>query len=215
MTTVTDIARLAALMCAAALCMSGVRLLDALEAETRTREAVTRELPRVLHREAELIRRDLQGELEATRATLDGRLASIESTADARLASIQSEVVPLAAGVAADASNAVREYQRIPAVIGARLDHWTNCVGNGNCWQSQVTATLGATRATMGAVAKAAPGIAGAMDRSAASTEKATSATADAMRNIAEVSRPLPRWVRVPLQILGPTTPIWLPFTIR
>ncbi len=226
MTTAVRLAQIVALLAAAVMCAAGVGFLRALERETEVRIEITRQVPVILHREVELIRadigkhltaarRDAREELAATREMIDGRLESITVTADNRLAAIQSDLVPMAASVAQETTLAIREYRRVPEEIGRRLEPWTDCTGNGNCWQSQITATLGATRATMGAVAKAAPGISAAMDRSASSTEKATSATAEAMKNIAEVSRPLPRWVRVPLQILGPTTPIWLPFTIK
>lgn len=230
MSHAVNIARIAALLAAVAVGVAAARLLTALESETRARESVTRQLPEILHAEADLMRRDvvaqiaavrgdIRAEVSATRQSLetllDTHAARIESEAVAEMRQTRRELLAETRPAVSGAVDLMAAYQAVPATVGARLEPWTECRGNGACWQSQITATLGATRATMGAVAKAAPGIAAAMDRSANSTEKATGATADAMRNIAEISRPLPRWVRVPLQILGPTTPLWLPFTMR
>lgn len=237
MSTAVNIARIAALLAAVTVGVFAARLLAALESEARARESVTRQLPAILHAEADLIRRDLSWQITAlrgdiraevsdTRSALFGRADGLQALIDTHAARIEAEAVAEirqtrrellaeARPAVAGAVDLMAAYQAVPGVVGGRIDRWTQCTGNGNCWQSQITATLGATRATMGAVAKAAPGIAASMDRSADATARATSATADAMRNIAEVSRPLPRWVRVPLQILGPTTPMWLPFTVR
>ena len=107
------------------------------------------------------------------------------------------------------------EYQSIPGEIRQDLRPWLDCRGNGACWPAQITATLGATRATLGQVARSAPRVAISIERSALASEHATQATAQAMSNVAALTKPLPRWARVPLQILGPTAPLWSPFLLR
>ena len=66
----------------------------------------------------------------------------------------------------------VLEWRGIPGKYLAKLDPWIDCRGNGNCWQAQVTATLGATRHTMGQLAKAAPEVSNSAVRTAAAVEK-------------------------------------------
>lgn len=195
--------------------------------------ATVQALPAIIDRHAEAAvgeiraaRADVRAEVRATRREALHRIDSLERLVDAHagriegaaVAEIQSSRVELLDAlrpVTGEAVNLMAVYRELPASVGARLDPWTDCTGNGACWQAQFTATLGATRATLGQVARTAPAIAASMERSSASTEKATAATAAAMTNLAEISRPLPRWLRVPLQIMGPTAPLWVPLAWR
>lgn len=237
MTAALNIARLAALLAAIAVGVAAARLLVALESETRARETVTRQLPAILHAEADLIRRDVSGQITALRGDIRAEVSDTRSDLFRRADGLQALLNTHAERIEADTVTEIRQtrrellaearpavagavgllatYQALPSVVGARLDPWTECRGNGACWQAQITASLGATRSALGQVARSAPSVAASIERSAAASEKATTATAAAMGNIAEVTKPLPRYLRIPLQIMGPTAPLWLPFTVR
>jgi hypothetical protein len=84
--------------------------------------------------------------------------------------------VPTAAAIAL-----LDEYRRIPAMVGARLDPWTDCKGNGACWQAQWTALLGASRTTAGetsrtlrTIREATPGIVANVNQTTANVARIT-----------------------------------------
>lgn len=185
--------------------------------------AATREM---IQMEIAAARNDMGEELALLRLEVARRGASIERLVDSHALRIEDAVLveiahtrrallAEARPVLHGATSLMAAYEAIPGTVGARLDPWTTCTGNGACWQAQATAALGATRATLGSIARSAPAIAASVERSAEASERATDATAKAMRNLEELSRPLPRWLRVPLQILGPTAPVYLPFLVR
>lgn len=199
--------------------------------------SMVRTMPELLDRHAERAVAAAVGELRATRMELKGevgetrrevlrRVDAIEGLVDAHAIRIEdsavgeiraarADVMQAVRPVAGEAEDLIATYRRLPADVGARLGPWTDCKGNGACWQAQITAALGATRSAIGQVAMSAPRVAASVERSAAASEKATVATAAAMTNIAEVTKPLPRYLRIPLQIMGPTAPLWLPFAVR
>lgn len=93
------------------------------------------------------------------------------------------------ATVTTSANAAIDEYRRIPAVVGQRLDPWTNCAGNGACWQAQATALLGASRVTAGetsrtmkAIGEAAPAIVANVDKTTANVARITKPDSLAIR---------------------------------
>lgn len=195
------------------------------------------QIPGIMQTEASATREMLRGEIAAMRADVRLEVAAMRRDVASRGESLErmleyhalwledaalteishtrrallAEVRPVLHG----ATSLLSTYEAIPATVGARLDPWTTCTGNGACWQAQATGALGAARATLGSIARSAPAIAASVERSAEASERATDATAKAMGNLEQLSRPLPRWLRIPLQILGPTAPIYLPFVVR
>lgn len=161
------------------------------------------------------LRVDLGHRADRVEALVDRHALRIEDSALVEISRTRGELLSEVRPVLRGSASLLATYEAIPAAVGSRLDPWTDCRGNGACWQAQTTATLGAARYTLGAVARSAPQIATSIEKSAEASERATEATAAAMRNLQELSRPLPRWLRVPLQILGPTAPLYLPFVTR
>lgn len=218
---------LLALLCAGAWAViETARVVQSIGAAVQTVPAVIDRHAEALMGEVRAARADVRGEVRATRREalqrvdslerlLDSHAERIEGAAVTEIQTTRAEVLGALYPVTGEAQALMATYRAIPATVGQRIDPWTDCHGNGACWQAQFTATLGATRATLGQVARTAPAIAASMERSSASTEKATAATAAAMTNLAEISRPLPRWLRVPLQIMGPTAPLWVPLAWR
>lgn len=179
-----------------------------------------------LRAEVAALRVDLRGEVRATRSDVlrrvdglellvDDHATRLEMIASSEIQQTRRELFSELRPAVGEAVDLMATYRAVPARVGERLEPWTNCNGNGACWQAQFTAALGATRSAIGQVAQSAPRVAASVERSAVASERATAATAAAMSNIAEVTKPLPRYIRIPLQIMGPTAPLWLPFTVR
>jgi hypothetical protein len=153
-----------------------VSLLDALQAETHAREQMWLLLPdrldTAIQREGNATRATLaksvdqlgaraERQLSAARVdvreiagdlagTLDNRSASIEDAAVAEIRQTRAEIVQRIDPPIQALTAAVNEYGRVPREVGERLEPWTNCHGNGACWQAQATAMLGAGRVTLG-----------------------------------------------------------------
>lgn len=157
-------------------------------------------------------RQDAGEHIAGSALMLDARLGSIEKRLDHRLESIQGDLKSEISTVSGQAVKTMAAYEAVPGTIGSRLDPWTDCKGNGNCWQAQISGTMGSARYTLGQVAKVAPDMAKSAERSAQSTEKATQATAEAMRNVRDLAKPLPKYLAWPIKLLGPTLPLWGPF---
>lgn len=113
----------------------------------------------------------------ALRAESGAWRAEVRAAADdavARLDARAGQAVDAVGGPSLAAAALIEEYRRLPSIVGARLDPWTDCRGNGACWQAQATALLGATRATAGetsrtmrTIREATPGIVANVDRTA------------------------------------------------
>jgi hypothetical protein len=115
------------------------------------------------------------------------REASIEELRQMRKEVIQlsntqlSELIATLDSPADALTKTLEEYAKVPAVIGSRLDPWTDCKGNGACWQAQTTALLGASRVTSGEVSKtmrtvrmATPSVLANIDKTTANVERMT-----------------------------------------
>jgi len=117
-------------------------------------------------------RRESLSELALARgdliATLDRRTVELIRTAEA----------PAAAMTAL-----LDEYRRLPAVVGNRLDPWTDCTGNGACWQAQWTALLGASRVTAGETSRTMREIREATPAIVANVDQTTA-------NVAPITKP-------------------------
>lgn len=135
----------------------------------------------MLERQAVAARKDAKGESkqwrQATTEELRAMRKEVIHLTDAQLSDLIAKLdEPSAAAVAL-----MDEYRRVPAIVGARLDPWTDCKGNGACWQAQGTAFLGAARVTAGetsrtmrTVRETAPAIAANVDKTTANVERLT-----------------------------------------
>lgn len=104
--------------------------------------------------EAGRIRRETRLEARQTREDALARVDIAISILDARTASIERETAILLRTVGDNSGRLVDAYSSFPSSLLSRYDStvgpWTNCSGNGACWQAQLTAALGASRATLG-----------------------------------------------------------------
>lgn len=194
MIAAVNIARIVALFCAAALCMAGIRLLDALEAETQARAAVTRQVPDIIHAEAALIRGSVVREVSVTRrevlqrvdalsGMIDAHAGRIESMAVGEIQQTRADVLSALQPVASAAVDTLDVYRKLPSAVGERMDTWTDCRGNGACWQAQFTALLGASRVTAGETSRTMRGIREATPAIVANIDQTTA-------NVARITKP-------------------------
>lgn len=87
------------------------------------------------------------------------------------------------ATVTKSANAAIDEYRHIPVAVGQRLSPWTDCAGNGACWQAQATALLGASRVTAGETSRAMKAIREATPAIVANVDQTTA-------NVARITKP-------------------------
>ena len=158
-------------------------------------------------------------EMKLTRAVLDKRLASLEGRVDSQIGSARSDVsreiglvremldthlgdvaasVGQVAGIRSDIKPTVDAVNELAPSIGR------NTLG-----------LIAAAKVTAGETAQAARRIDAALPeviesgkRIAQNSDKTTEATAKAMNNVAELTKPLPRWLRIPIQL----SPLAIPF---
>jgi intracellular sulfur oxidation DsrE/DsrF family protein len=146
-----------------------------------------------------VIRREAIGELAALRQTADVQLA----TANRSLSNTSDAFTRLS-----DA------YAVIPATVGARLDPWTECKGNGACWQAQTTATLGALRVTLGETARASRQVRDGVPVIVGNFNRMSESSATIAGNFAKASKPLPWWAQLSLRVLPPVSQAALPWVV-
>lgn len=164
-----------------------------------------------LTKQADLFRTEAAGQIAAAVQTVDNRVAGIEAESISVLRQ-SAETLRVASGEVEQSGAAARiVLHRVDMGLieaGQRMDPWTNCVGNGGCYQAQLGASLGSARHALGSVARSAPRIADSLEQSATQSERAARETANFMHNATELAKPLPRWLRIPLQILTPAVPV-------
>lgn len=172
--------------------------------------------------DATLARVDLAlAEVGELRRTADRRLASIERNSSNRLDQAIQAGDRRIGGMEAQLARLVDEAMptlRNVASTSAALDQVARenlyCRGNGNCWPAGVTAALGGAKVFLGEGAQAArrfdqalPRFLDTWDQVGQNSMKASDATAHTMQNLDKATRPLPRWVRIPLGITGAIAP--------
>lgn len=151
----------------------------------------------------------------------DARLASIEHRADARLLDALAEVRALrveAQAAISEVRGLVVDVHQSHAAAAARLDYWTDCERNGLCWQGAVTDTLLAARRAALAVDRGVPQMVAAAEASAAGVQRTAEASAATAANLAQLTKPGPRWLRylgLGLGVAAPAAQVSLPFALR
>ncbi len=138
--------------------------------------------------------------------------------ADSRAGQAVQALNERATDVTVPLADTLREYQRVPAVVGERLDPWTNCNGNGACWQAQFTASLGSARYTMGQIARAAPTITESVKLSTLAAQQTAQSAAITAQNAAQITKPGPAWMRwlgTGLTVAVPASQIAVPIVIQ
>ena len=140
----------------------------------------------MLDRRTELIQKMLGSEAGASRELVEAesRLWRGELTA---IRSDSMRQVDVAVSKFNETNDSVMalldEYRRIPLAVGQRLDSWTDCRGNGACWQSQATALLGASRVTVGETSRTMREIREATPRIVVNIDQTTA-------NVARLTKP-------------------------
>jgi hypothetical protein len=139
--------------------------------------------------QAESARRALLIESAQWRRESLSEFAVARSDLTAVLDRRSGELVRTTQAPAVAATALLEEYRRLPAAVGSRLDPWTDCAGNGACWQAQWTALLGASRVTAGetsrtmrTIREATPAIVANVDQTTANVARITKPDSLAIR---------------------------------
>ena len=161
------------------------QVLAAIEAEGKlvraTAAVESRSWRLMVDRQATAARKDVRGESKEWRQVSAEELRALRGEV---IQMSNARLSDLIAKMDAPSDAAVRlldEYTRVPAIVGARMDPWTDCKGNGACWQAQTTAFLGAARVTAGetsrtmrTIRETAPAIAANIDQTTANVARLT-----------------------------------------
>ena len=101
----------------------------------------------------------LSSDLHFVANTGDSRLAILTDTANQRLGVIQDATMEQVKGLRADLNTQLTQtnssvaalttaYAQVPAILGSRLDKYTDCDKNELCWQGQFSDSMFAIRTT-------------------------------------------------------------------
>lgn len=162
--------------------------------------------------------------LTALEAKADGRLGSIQADVTQQLARTVDTANAQLTGTLGRVDAALAEVHQLRSDVGPILAHATNITAHADeattilfrrdALPAQILGVLGATKVTMGETAqtmrdiqRAAPQMIGGVDRIVANSDRTSAASAKLMSNLAEASKPLPRWLRWPLAITGAVAP--------
>lgn len=182
------------------------RLGDALELVDRRLASIEERADRRLAGAVLIAERQVAGAVERA----DGRLA--ETLVEVRALRLETQsAVSEARGLIADVRKTHSDYVR-------RIDYYTDCENNGLCWQGAATDALLAARRAALSVDQAMPRIVAAAEGSAAGVQATAAASAATAANLAELTKPGPRWLRwvgLGLGVAAPAAQVALPFALR
>jgi hypothetical protein len=202
--------------------------------EVRTFLRVT---PRWVRAELQITREALLHELRQSRAELLHRADRLERRAVGQIAQARAEVVRESALYRADANRHLDRWTEVAAgelrQMTASLDRLASayaalpgdfkyataqiwdCQSNPDCLENRYVSMSRAVERASREVERAAPRVAASLEQTAANSRQTTAHSAAFLRNLAESFKPLPRWVRIPLQIAAPAAQVALPFAVR
>ncbi len=152
----------------------------------------------------------IEGELNAqinhTLALADEKLAGTLAVANLALAEVhglREDVAP----ILAHSSSIVRQVDEALPLF-ADCDHNADCAFNRFQGTSKAVEKAAQNFGAMSAEIRAdLPHTLAGVDRIVANSDKTSAASAKLMTNLAEASKPLPRWLRIPLAISGALAP--------
>lgn len=152
-----------------------------------------------LNRQLTGLRVDAVSQIAQTRESAITQLDQLQARVDGQLTAANSSIAKVA-GLRDDIQPALSDVNLLAGPIGR------NALGL--IAAAKVTAGESAQMARQ--IRMATPEIIASSKRIADNSDRTTSSTAGVMKNVQELTRPLPRWIRVPLQIVAPTVPIFL-----
>ena len=190
-------------------------VLHLLQTTTRTIE----QIPVVIQRQSQLLRRDavnqiresredILKEVDKTARLLDRRVASIERKADDHLAETRlmlgaklDSAIAVADRQLSQANSSIQEVAMIRQDLQPTIEEINNLSGpmlrNGLGLVAALKVTAGETAQTMKHVRLATPEMIAALQESAKSSQAATGYIAQTASNLAVLTKPTPRWVRI------------------
>lgn len=174
-----------------------------------------------LRQELALLRQESLERVDGAVARADQRLADALERADKRIGEAIAEAhqVSLSASQTLEEARAgIAEVRAAGQQAASRLDYWTDCQQNGLCWQGALTDSLLSVRQAALEIRRAAPEMAEAARASARGVEATAAASAATAANLAQITRPGPRWLRylgLGLSVAAPASQVALPFVLR
>jgi hypothetical protein len=202
---------------------SAVELLDAHLAEITDRaDARAQEAVALADARLQEAMQRLDARLSDAIARSDARLSDAIERSDVLLSDATSRVdarlADATARLDARVGEAIDRADRRVAEAASRLDYWTDCEQNGLCWQGMVTDVLTASRRAALTIDRAVPEMVAASQATARSMDATAAASAATARNLAEITRPGPRWLRylgMGLSVAAPASQVAVPFVLR
>jgi chromosome segregation ATPase len=183
-----------------------------------TREALLHELRQsraeLLNR-ADRIERRTVGQLEQARADLMRESAAYRADGNRHLDRWAEMAAAELRQVTGSLDRLASAYAALPADFKYATAQIWDCQHNPDCLENRYVSLSRALERASREVELAAPRVAASLEQTAANSRQTTAHSAQFMRNLAESFKPLPRWVRIPLQIAAPAAQVALPFAVR
>lgn len=148
----------------------------------------------------------------------DARIGETLVRTDARLADVLAEVRVLRA----EAQRTLAEVRGIVEDARPGVQAWStmspHLAANALGAVAALKATAGQAAQTMREIERASPDIVAAIEASASASQQAAQSAAQTGQNLAEITRPGPRWLRylgLGLSVAAPAAQVALPFAIQ
>ncbi|MBN9658619.1 MAG: hypothetical protein J0H49_10610 [Acidobacteria bacterium] len=167
-----------------------------LRADTRAEIAETR---KALDHQLTAIRVDGNRQMDLTRAAAVNQLDQLQARVDGQLGQANESIAKVA-GLRDDIQPVIHDVNTLAGPIGR------NTLG----LIAAAKVTAGETAKMSRQIQMATPELIASSKRIADNSDRTTASTAGAMRNVQEFTRPLPRWIRLPLQLVTPSVPLVL-----
>ena len=170
-----------------------------------TRDAIHDSRKDVL-REVAALRKDTMRQMDELRITADARLVDVARIADKQLSRTNDTVASVVTAFEPSLSHIesiTAHADEASAILLARNGLPAQLLGV----TAAAKVTLGETAQTMRTVRDTTPQIAANIQRATDESALTAEQSRIAMKNLAEATKPLPRWLRIPLAITGAIAP--------
>ncbi len=164
------------------------------------------------------LRMDTLRELAETRALLLRRVDHLVDSTDTRLGAIHEDLAAVTGRAAAAATAAASLVEDARPGVQAWSSMSPHLAANALGATAAVKVTAGQAAQTMREVERATPDIVLAIRASAMASQEAATSAARTSQNLAELTRPGPKWLRylgLGLGIAAPAAQVALPFAIQ
>ncbi len=203
----------------------------------RDARRVVQAAPAILREEVRLTRQEALTELRQTRAELFRRVDRLDREANRQLTAARQNVLDevkalradtnrhldrlgtmAEAGIGQTTGSVVRladAYAGLPDDLKRATSQIWDCEANPDCLENRYVSLSRAMERASREVERSAPRIAASLEQTATNGVETTAQSKAVMKNLAEALKPLPRWIRIPLNLASPAAQVALPFVVR